>query len=657
MSATRLIDQLFFRHFLPRKFALPRRFLSLLADVILAASAVILAFCIRYTSETLTDDVLRVMLIDAVLFAGVFAVAQIAAGMPKRLWRHVTVEDLTRLTIVSLLAVLCFYIVMFVATRLEDVPRSVPPLHWLLLLTLTGSARLIVRFWFHREYGKQLSLQGELMSVPVLLVGTGFRTSMFIRSAKASGFVPYRPIGILDIKSNANTNRLIDGIPIYGSLSSLETDLKKLDNDGLKPNWLVVCEELPGTKMGELVAAAKPFGIKVAKSPQLIRLAEAEAENTIELRPIRLEDLLGRAPAKLDLDAIGRLLKGKRVLVTGAGGSIGSELCRMITARRPSELVIMDASEFNLYSIDQELRSAAEETKIIPVLADIRRRHVMMARFKEYQPEIVFHAAALKHVPMVEANPLEGIETNVFGTKNVADAAVAFGAAAMIMVSSDKAVSPTSVMGASKRAAESYCQSFSCGRGNDGSTRLITVRFGNVLGSSGSVVPLFQQQLAKGGPLTITHPKITRYFMTINEAVELVLQAGAHILSKSEGVSGVAVLDMGKPIPIYDLACHIARLSGFEPGKDIEIKTVGLRPGEKLFEELFAPEEVQIPTDADGIFMAKSVPMQPKVLERKLTELSEAIRNQNAARGLEILASIVPGYKASKPKDLPSKAA
>lgn len=657
MSTTKSIDHLFVGSFRFGKITLPRRVLTLLADVTLAAAAVILAFCIRYSSETFTNDVVRVMLIDAVLFAGVFALAEIIAGLPKRLWRHVTVEDLTRLTIVSLLAVLGFYLVMFVATRLEDVPRSVPPLHWLLLLALTGSARLIVRFWFHRQYGRQLSLHSELMSVPVLLVGTGFRTSMFIRSARASGFVPYRPIGVLDVKSNANSNRLIDGIPIYGCLSELEAQLRKLDDSGLKPNWLVVCEELSGTTMAELVKAAKPFGIKVAKAPQLIRLAEAEAENTLELRPIRLEDLLGRAPAKLDLDAIGRLLEGKKVLVTGAGGSIGSELCRMIAARRPAKLALLDASEFNLYSIDHELRGTAQDSKIIPILADIRRRHVVMARVKEFRPDIVFHAAALKHVPMVEANPLEGIETNVFGTKNVADAAIACGAAAMIMVSSDKAVSPTNVMGASKRAAESYCQSFGASNEQGVSTRLITVRFGNVLGSSGSVVPLFQKQLAEGGPLTITHPKITRYFMTINEAVELVLQAGAYILSKSELVSGIAVLDMGKPIPIYDLACHIARLSGLEPGKDIEIKSIGLRPGEKLFEELFGPEEVQIPTDADGIFMAKSVPPQREVLRQKLIELSEAVHHQDAARGLEILALIVPGYKATKPKDLTTRAA
>jgi len=615
----------------------------LLMDAVLGAVAMVLSFYFRLGSPFFASDLLSVALVNSVLFGGVFGVAVVVAGLPKRLWCHVTLDDLVRIAVVAALSIFVFYLALFTVNRLDDIPRSLPALHWLVLLVLTGGARAAVRWHYYSQHGKRLSLCGHSNSVPVAIIGTGLQASMFIRTAKYGVAVPYRPIAIFTT-DKGDINRLIDNVPICGTIDEIETHLETLASAGAKPEWLVVCEDLPGPMVGELVKKAEALDIRVAKSPQLMRLTHDD-DDRMKLRPIELEDLLGRSPAKLDLDAIDELLKGKKVLVTGAGGSIGSELCRMVAACAPASLVIIDGSEFNLYTIDKELRSSHQHLTVSTVLADIRQRAVVQRHFERHCPDIVFHAAALKHVPLVEANPLEGIETNIIGTRNVVDSAVASGADAMIMVSTDKAVAPTNVMGATKRVAEYYCQTHGANGDTHTHTRLITVRFGNVLGSSGSVVPLFQQQIAKGGPITVTHSEITRYFMTINEAVGLVLQAATCILNSPDLVRGIAVLDMGKPVRIHDLACTIARLSGLEPGKDIEIRHVGLRPGEKLFEELFDPDEMLVPFDADGVDLAISTPPDQAELDQRLAELEAAVRTRDTDLGLKTLASIVPGYR------------
>ena len=621
-----------------------RNLFVLLVDVGLGFAAMLLAFCLRFGGEKFFPDIFSAILSDAMVFGSVFGVAVATAGLPKRLWRHANLDDLVRLAMVSALAIVVFYLAMFTINRLDDVPRSIPALHWLLVLMLAGGARVCVRLWMSSQDDRRLALNTDGTSMPVALVGTGHRTSMFIRTAKYSGFKPYQPVAIFDT-DKGNINRVIENVPICGTIDQMGQCFAELDAAGRKPRWLVICDDLSSTTIAELIRKAEEFGIRVAKSPQLIHLAQdGDDGERLKLRPIELEDLLGRSPAKLDLAAIDNLLKDKRILVTGAGGSIGSELCRMVANCKPSSLVLLDASEFNLYSIDKELRATHPGLQIFTVFADIRRRLTITKHFESYRPDIVFHAAALKHVPMVEANPLEGIETNVIGTKNVVDSAIESGAQAMIMVSTDKAVSPTNVMGATKRFAEYYCQSNGGPEQKEQRTRLITVRFGNVLGSSGSVVPLFQQQIAMGGPITVTHPEITRYFMTIKEAVGLVLQAATCILNAPDLVRGVAVLDMGEPVKIYDLACTIARLSGLEPGKDIEIKSVGLRPGEKLYEELFSSDEELVPFEADGIDMAISTPPSRRDMQRALGVLEEAVRTRDADIALKTLRSIVPGY-------------
>jgi O-antigen biosynthesis protein WbqV len=347
----------------------------------------------------------------------------------------------------------------------------------------------------------------------------------------------------------------------------------------------------------------------------------------------------------LDRNAMEELVRGKRVLVTGAGGTIGGELARQVAALGPSHLTLIDNSEFALYSIDLEIRERAPLLPRTAVLANVRDDRRIATAIRAARPELVFHAAALKHVPIVEDNPEEGVLTNVVGTRNVVDACVAERVAAMVLISTDKAVNPVAVMGASKRLAESYCQSLNLARaaGDDIATRFITVRFGNVLGSTGSVVPLFERQLAQGGPLTVTHPDMTRYFMTVREAVELVLEAT--VLGTGDGDSvAIYVLDMGTPVRIMDLARQMIRLAGLRPNDDIKIEITGLRPGEKLHEELFHTAEKTEPTRYPGVLIARPRPLNRATLATGIDQLAQAARARDRALVSGTLRALVPEY-------------
>jgi FlaA1/EpsC-like NDP-sugar epimerase len=365
---------------------------------------------------------------------------------------------------------------------------------------------------------------------------------------------------------------------------------------------------------------------------------------------VAIEDLLDRPQRPLDREAMARLVHGRRVLVTGAGGTIGSELARQIAALGPAELVLADNSEYALYEIDLELSEAAPDVPRVSLIADIRDRDRMLALFARHRPELVFHAAALKHVPIVEANPAEGVLTNAVGTRHVADAARAHGALAMVLISTDKAVNPTSVMGATKRLAEMYCQALDLRARADGAgTRFVTVRFGNVLGSTGSVVPLFRRQLERGGPLTVTHPDMRRYFMTVREAVGLVLAATV-LRVRDEGLpeaarqGGIFVLDMGEPVKIVDLARRMIRLAGLRPEIDVAIRYTGLRPGEKLYEELFHGRETLVEAGAPGLLMAAPRTADLALVARAMDEAGAASRAGREGAALSVLAALVPEF-------------
>jgi O-antigen biosynthesis protein WbqV len=419
----------------------------------------------------------------------------------------------------------------------------------------------------------------------------------------------------------------------------------KLDRRDQRPQRLIMTSRLDGPAVRGLLDAADELGIPLARLPRLTEFQETTDDNSDRIEPVAIEDLLGRPQAVLDRPGMAALIAGRRVLVTGAGGTIGSELVRQIAAFGPARLALVDNGEFALYSIDRELMEQHPDLPRSALLGDVRDRKRVDEVMGAERPELVFHAAALKHVPMVEANPAEGVLTNILGTRNVAEACRAHGVEAMVMISTDKAVNPTNVMGATKRLAESVCQALDLieERRADG-TRYVTVRFGNVLGSTGSVVPLFQRQLARGGPLTVTHPDITRFFMTVREAVELVLQASALAVGDGEERGKIFVLDMGEPVKIADLARQMIRLAGRKPDRDVKIEYIGLRPGEKLREELFYASEPLVPTKAAGIRLAAPRTIDYAMLQRSLDELAEHARERRTDWMLALLRTLVPEF-------------
>ncbi|MGH7007378.1 MAG: polysaccharide biosynthesis protein, partial [Stellaceae bacterium] len=440
--------------------------------------------------------------------------------------------------------------------------------------------------------------------------------------------------------------REIGGVAVLGTLDALPRVVEQLAARGDKPQRLILTGRgIEGAAVRRLLDIAHELGIPLARLPRLTEFRDTRADETRTIEPVAIEDLLGRPQTVLDRASMRALIAGRRVLVTGAGGTIGSELTRQIAAFGPARLALFDNGEFALYSIEREILERHPDVPRTALIGDVRDSRRVDAVLAAERPELVFHAAALKHVPMVEANPLEGVMTNVLGTRHMAEACRTHGVRAMVMISTDKAVNPANVMGASKRLAESICQALDVIEARRPSgTRFVTVRFGNVLGSTGSVVPLFQRQLAGGGPLTVTHPDISRYFMTTREAVELVLQASALAAADDEARGKLFVLDMGEPVKIVDLARQMIRLAGKRPDREVKIEFVGLRPGEKLHEELFHEQEPPVPTRAPGIRLAAPRVIDYAMLARALDELAEHAHEGRVDRVLVVLCNLVPEY-------------
>jgi O-antigen biosynthesis protein WbqV len=577
-------------------------------------------------------------------------------GLYRGIWRYASLPDLFNIARAASLTELVFLPVMFLFTRLDTLPRSFLLIDWLVLVALLGGPRLGYRVF--KDRGLDHLIERGRARVPVLLISTKDGADTFIRETVRDRNAVYRVIGMLS-DTPSRVGRQIYGVPVLGTIESLETVVASLDRRGRRPQKLVITAQgLGGAEVRRLLDRADALAIPLARLPRVTEFQETRADSAgapiDQARPIALEDLLGRPQAVLDREAMARLVGGSRILVTGAGGTIGSELARQLAALAPARLILVDNSEFLLYAIDGELRERCPGLAIHPLLADVRDRCRVDAVIAGEQPQIVFHAAALKHVPMVEANPLEGVLTNVIGSRNVVEAARACGVALAVMISTDKAVDPASVMGATKRLAEAVCQALDLHEGNRPSprTRVVTVRFGNVLGSTGSVVPLFARQLAAGGPLTVTHPDVSRFFMTVREAVELVLEASA-TASRADGdgaVNGDArgkifVLDMGEPVKIVDLARQMIRLAGLRPERDIPISYIGLRPGEKLHEALFHAAESPVLTRNPALRLAAPRTADYAVLARSIDELEEHARAGRTARALQLLHLLVPEYR------------
>ncbi len=578
-----------------------------------------------------------------IVFTAICAVVFWMSGLYRGVWRYASLSDLWAITRAVTLAVLIFLLVMFLWTRFASIPRSLIPINWFVLMALLGGPRFSYRMFKDRRLDLSAG-NGQGQRVAVLLVGAGDGAELFIRALRQTADANYRVVGIVSERPD-RVGRQIHGVEVIGTADDVAGAVEKLKATGVLPQRMVLTkDDMDGARVRALLDQANALGMTLARLPRLTDFKSGVSDK-LEVRPVAVEDLLGRPQTALDRAAMARLIEARRVLVTGAGGSIGGELVRQVSELRPAEIGLLDHAEHALYTVDLETAERHPELKRRAVIADVRDRDRLTQVFKELRPELVFHAAALKHVPLVEDNVIEAATTNVIGTVNVADLAHANGVKAMVLISTDKAVNPTSVMGATKRIAERYCQALDLRRGG---ARFVTVRFGNVLGSTGSVVPLFQKQLAAGGPLTVTHPDMTRYFMTVREAVELVLQASALGIGTAAGKSArdgkIFVLDMGEPIRIMDLAEQMIRLAGLKPGLDVKIEVIGPRPGEKLFEEVFHGSEAPVATECPGVLLAAPRAGDPADLAAAVAELREACRRGDRDRVLTLIRRLVPEY-------------
>ncbi|HET7882419.1 MAG TPA: nucleoside-diphosphate sugar epimerase/dehydratase [Acetobacteraceae bacterium] len=583
------------------------------------------------------------------------AAALLLSGLPFRLpwqfWRFAGIDDLLGVAWSSAGAAALFTLVLVLSGLAPSNP-ALPVVYALTLLVLLGAPRVAYRRWRYQRGRDRLPADYAPDIPTALVVGAGEDIDLFLRALAWDRRQALHVEGLLAAGAR-QTGRRIHGSPYLGSIGDTAAVLDRLAADDRTPDMIVVTTpDLPGQALAVLVEHAERHGISIRRAPRPTALdaAAVDRPGKLELRPMAIEDLLNRPQVPLDREGMARLIQGRRVIVTGAGGTIGSELARQVAALGPERLILLDNGEYALWLIDLELAERHPHVARESLLADIRDEARVRDVFEQWRPELVFHAAALKHVPMVEANPLEGLLTNVAGTRHVADAARSVGALAMVLISTDKAVNPTSVMGASKRLAEMYCQALDiAARASRRGMRCITVRFGNVLGSTGSVVPLFQRQLEHGGPLTVTHPDMQRYFMTVREAVGLVLQASvvgtgdAVLPSGQEG--GIFVLDMGKPVKIVDLARQMIRLAGLTPDRDVEIRFTGLRPGEKLYEELFHGKEPPAPTSFPGLLMASPRTADPAIVGRAIDEIAGACRGGQARLALTLLGRLVPEFE------------
>lgn len=602
------------------------KFLTL--DLCLVCIAIYLAFCLRLDFNIVhpfLHSMLYVMICQMILTLSLFYYFKVY----KVIWRYSDVKDILAIVKGSASSILVFYIFHQTVTKLFNigiiVPRSIYLLVPLLTIALVGASRLLSRIIeddpkpmqaYHRK---------------TLIVGAGDAGILVVKELKSANSFLY-PLAFID----DNTKKLhlnILGIPVAGTRNDINKISKKYGIEEI----IIAMPSAPKSEIAEIINIAKATGANIKILPLVNDLIEGKVSVNM-IRNVSVEDLLGREPIRVNLDEMSVYLKGKTVLVTGAGGSIGSELCRQIATFSPIKLLLLGHGENSIYDIELELKQKYKLLDIEAFIADIQDFDRMSKIFKDCKPQIVFHAAAHKHVPLMEHNPGEAIKNNVLGTRNVALCSHANEVETFVMISTDKAVNPTNVMGATKRLAEMIVQSMD----SDSKTKFVAVRFGNVLGSRGSVIPIFKRQIEQGGPVTVTHPDMVRYFMTIPEAVQLVIQTGAFANGGE-----IFILDMGKPVKIADLARDLIRLSGLEPDKDIKISYTGIRPGEKLFEEILTREEGAKATKHDRIFVGQPILINKSTLNTCINKLEFMVSENStttSAELKELLSQAVPTY-------------
>lgn len=539
-------------------------------------------------------------------------------------WRYASINELVGLLKAIFLSSVLMMAILFV-TMGSDFPSSIMIVDLLLSIFLLGGVRLGIRI-FKEAKIKPL---GEIRK-RILIVGAGDAGEMIVREIIRNPTLGYYPVGYVDDNPSL-LGQLIHQVEVLGKVEQIPAIVKNYQIDEI----IIAIPSATGRVIKQIVESCQEAQVPFKITPAISELKDASVRLN-QVRKVRIEDLLGRQQNEVNLEEIASYLTGGRVLVTGAGGSIGAELSRQIAEFQPGQLILLGRGETSIYQIELELKRKYPNLNLAVIIGDIRSRAKMEHLFKKYRPEVIFHAAAHKHVPLMEDNPDEAISNNVIGTKNLAELADHYGAAKFVLISTDKAVNPTNVMGASKRAAEMIIQA----KASSSKTTFVAVRFGNVLDSRGSVIPLFRQQIEEGGPVTVTHPKIVRYFMTIREAVELVIQAAAF------GKGGeVFVLDMGRPVKILDLAKEMIKLIGLEVGKDIGIQIVGLRPGEKLYEELLTADEGLKVTSHKKIFITPAEQINEEKFNRDLKELENLALNLDNQAIREKLKEVVPTYK------------
>jgi len=547
-------------------------------------------------------------------------------GLYRGLWRFASMPDLLNILRACVAGAILISVSLFLLNRLEGVPRSGLFLYPVLLGVLLGTPRILYRLW----KDMRLAMHAAGSRQRVLILGAGRAGEMLVRDMRREGV--YQPVGFLDDNPKLSGSR-VHGIPVLGPVERLSRVARETAADA-------VVIALPSASTGQMrrvVRICEGAGVPFRTLPRLEDMLSGRATFG-ELREVAIDDLLGRDPVELNWDAISGSLARKRVVVTGGGGSIGAELARQVARLDPELLVILEQSEFALYSIESEIRRLYPDLRLEPVLGDVGDRAAVDSLMARTRPDAVFHAAAFKHVPLLEAQLREAVRNNVLGTEVIARSADRHGVGTFVLISTDKAVNPASVMGSTKRVAELFCQNFNA----HSHTRFITVRFGNVLDSAGSVVPLFREQIRRGGPLTVTHPEVSRYFMTIPEACQLILQAAV----LGEG-GEVYVLDMGEPVKIRYLAEQMVRLAGLEPGRDVEIVYTGLRAGEKLAEELFYAHEDHGPTVHPKILLARYQGVDWDGFQRQMSRLEESCAAFDEASLARTMRRLIPGYGKS----------
>ena len=585
-----------------------------------------LAYWLRFNLASVPEEYLTNAIALLPFVIVVHLGTSIVLSVPRGAWRFTSVYDLTKIILAVIFGTTAVAAMIFLYDRMWTGPRLVFLFQAFLLLGFLGGPRVLYRLWHDHRIHRDTDISAE----KVLIVGAGAAGDMLVRDLMRSTPRMYDPVALIDDDTRKHGGEL-QGIRIEGGCNEIPSLAKKLNVSRI----LLAIPSATAEQMQTVHELCEKADLPLRTLPKVQDIIDGRATSR-DLREVNIEDLLARKPVILNWGQIKEGLQGKKVMVTGAGGSIGSELCRQLVRLKPAKLLLVDQGEYNLYSIAHELEQLQSGLAVVPLLADVCDGKAMHHYFGAHYPDFVFHAAAYKHVPLLQGQARETVRNNVIGTRVVGEAAVASGCGTFVLISTDKAVNPTSLMGASKRIAEVVCQALD----QESETKFIRVRFGNVLGSAGSVVPLFQQQIRDGGPVTVTHPEISRYFMTITEACQLILQA-----SIAGNTHSIYELNMGSPVKISDLAKQMIRLAGLRLDKDIRIEYTGLRPGEKLEEELFHYQESLTPTEIENLLLAGTRPVDRDTVLECCQQLADASEEYDQQRILRTVKKLVPEYR------------